>query len=98
MRAYAKQIGWSLSDRGLRPRNDDGTKLGPYVNADCPDERAIFRKLGLQWRYPWERDPSGDQHNIRKAHQRLKAEHSLRIQAGAMAILPEHLTGLGFNA
>ena len=59
MRAYAKSLGYTLSDRGLahaitlpsKQRLRGKTNL---VAAAC--EGDIFDALGLEWREPWERE------------------------------------------
>jgi len=101
MRLYAKKIGYSLSDRGLRRRLPDGRKddAAECVNRDCPDERAIFRKLGLDYKHPYERDPHADAKDVDRNKKRLREELDQRRHNNnnLAPLLPEHLPGLGFN-
>ena len=59
MRAYAKNLGYTLSDRGLAhaitlPSKERLRGKTNLVAAEC--EGDIFDALGLEWREPWERD------------------------------------------
>lgn len=68
MRHFAKKCGYSLSDRGLRPRNSSKNSGIP-----CRTERDIFFALGLEYRPPHTR---GAQyvHEIEEAMQRLERD------------------------
>lgn len=90
-RFYAKALGYSLCDKGLRKAGRQGSardaqgryvdnkvSLGPPVV--CETERAVFDELGLDWKEPEERVCADNAAAIAQRARTLRTERENRGQ------------------
>lgn len=55
MRLYAKKLGYTLSDHGLVPAEENKNTLR-LNNVACETEEEVFKVLGLEYKSPFQRE------------------------------------------